>query len=92
MDGFESNEGVVVIAASNIPEALDAALTRPGRFDRIVAVPAPDVHGRKLILEHYLKGVTHAADIEVDTLARGTPGMTGADLYNVSGIDCLLLG
>ena len=77
MDGFESNEGVIVMAATNLPETLDAALKRPGRFDRMVAVPLPDVRGRKEILEHYIKDKPVAADVEPAALARQTGGMSG---------------
>eukprot|EP00793_Prasinoderma_coloniale_P002296 PRCOL_00002804-RA len=83
MDGFEASEGVIVMSATNIPESLDPALTRPGRFDRHVVVPNPDIKGRRQILEHYLKGKPVAADVEVEQLARGTPGFSGADLYNL---------
>jgi|TARA_B110000967_G_scaffold158110_1_gene163391 ATP-dependent metalloprotease len=66
MDGFEQNEGIIVIAATNIPEQLDPALTRPGRFDRLVHVPNPDVGGRREILKHYLKDKPLDADVEVE--------------------------
>ena len=77
MDGFESNEGVIVMAATNLPETLDAALKRPGRFDRMVAVPLPDVRGRKQILEYYIQGKPVAPDVQPAALARQTGGMSG---------------
>jgi cell division protease FtsH len=83
MDGFESNEGVIIIAATNRPDVLDPALLRPGRFDRQVVVPVPDVGGRRKILEIYVKRTKMAADIDLDILARGTPGFSGADLENL---------
>jgi len=83
MDGFEQNNGVIVIGATNFPEVLDAALQRPGRFDRHVVVPLPDVAGRKQILDHYGGKVPLDDDANLDVLARGTPGMSGADLANL---------
>ena len=83
MDGFESNDGVIVIAATNQPESLDSALTRPGRFDRHVHIPVPDVKGRRAILSHYLADKPLTADVDVDVLARGTSGMSGAELSNL---------
>ena len=84
MDGFESNEGVIVLAATNLPESLDSALTRPGRFDRHVTVPSPDVQGRREILELYLKDKpVDYETVSIDALARGTTGFSGADLYNL---------
>jgi cell division protease FtsH len=83
MDGFESNEGVIIVAATNRPDVLDPALLRPGRFDRQVVVPIPDVGGRQKILEIYGKKTKMAADIDYDILARGTPGFSGADLENL---------
>ncbi|KAF7976298.1 hypothetical protein HWV62_5812 [Athelia sp. TMB] len=83
MDGFLQSEGVIVIAATNFPEALDPALTRPGRFDRIVAVPLPDIRGRTQILKHYMKDVTTSPEADVTILARGTAGFSGADLQNM---------
>ncbi|KAJ3219429.1 hypothetical protein HDU67_001260 [Dinochytrium kinnereticum] len=83
LDGFSPNEGVIFIAATNTPEALDKALVRPGRFDRHVAVPLPDVQGRSKILEVHMKGVTVTPEVEVNTIARGTPGFSGADLANL---------
>ena len=83
MDGFESNEGVIIVAATNRPDVLDPALLRPGRFDRQVIVPIPDVGGREKILEIYGKKTKMAPQIDYDILARGTPGFTGADLENL---------
>ncbi len=83
MDGFESNEGVIIVAATNRPDVLDPALLRPGRFDRQVIVPIPDVGGRQKILEIYGKKTKMAAQVDYDVLARGTPGFTGADLENL---------
>ncbi|RDB21001.1 Mitochondrial inner membrane i-AAA protease supercomplex subunit YME1 [Hypsizygus marmoreus] len=83
MDGFQQNEGVIVIAATNFPESLDQALVRPGRFDRIIAVPLPDIRGRVQILQHHMKGVVTASDVDPKVLARGTPGFSGADLQNM---------
>ena len=83
MDGFEANEGIILIAATNRPDVLDPALLRPGRFDRQVVVPNPDVAGREKILRVHMKNVPLAADVEVKTLARGTPGFSGADLANL---------
>ncbi len=83
MDGFESNEGVIIVAATNRPDVLDPALLRPGRFDRQVVVPIPDVGGRTKILEIYGKKTKMVANVDYDVLARGTPGFTGADLENL---------
>jgi cell division protease FtsH len=83
MDGFESNEGIILIAATNRPDVLDPALLRPGRFDRQVVVPNPDVTGREKILRVHMRNVPLAADVDVKTLARGTPGFSGADLSNL---------
>ncbi|MDI1282616.1 MAG: cell division protease FtsH [Brevundimonas sp.] len=83
MDGFESNEGIILIAATNRPDVLDPALLRPGRFDRQVVVPNPDVGGREKILRVHMKDVPLAADVNVRTIARGTPGFSGADLANL---------
>ena len=83
MDGFESNEGIILIAATNRPDVLDPALLRPGRFDRQVVVPNPDVSGRERILRVHMKDVPLAADVNVKTIARGTPGFSGADLANL---------
>jgi cell division protease FtsH len=83
MDGFESNEGVILISATNRPDVLDPALLRPGRFDRQVVVPLPDIRGRQKILEVHMKRTPIAADVNVTTLAKGTPGFSGADLENL---------
>lgn len=83
MDGFESNEGVILIAATNRPDVLDPALLRPGRFDRQVVVPTPDLRGRRRILEVHTKRTPLAGDVDLDVLARGTPGFSGADLENL---------
>ncbi|WP_440996916.1 ATP-dependent zinc metalloprotease FtsH [Arhodomonas sp. SL1] len=83
MDGFEGNEGVIVIAATNRPDVLDPALLRPGRFDRQVVVPLPDVRGREQILKVHLSKVPVADDIDARVIARGTPGFSGADLANL---------
>ncbi len=83
MDGFEGNEGVIVIAATNRPDVLDPALLRPGRFDRQVVVPLPDVRGREQILRVHMKKVPIADDVKPDLIARGTPGFSGADLANL---------
>ncbi|MFP7755040.1 ATP-dependent zinc metalloprotease FtsH [Thermodesulfobacteriota bacterium B35] len=83
MDGFEANEGVIIIAATNRPDVLDPALLRPGRFDRQVVVPIPDIKGRELILEIYGKKTKLAEDVDMAVIARGTPGFSGADLENL---------
>jgi cell division protease FtsH len=83
MDGFESNEGVILIAATNRPDVLDPALLRPGRFDRQVVVPNPDVGGREKILKVHMRKVPLAPDVDARVLARGTPGFSGADLANL---------
>ena len=83
MDGFEGSEGVIVIAATNRPDVLDPALLRPGRFDRMVVVPLPDIRGREQILKVHMKKVPLADGVEASTLARGTPGFSGADLANL---------
>ncbi|WP_441240347.1 ATP-dependent zinc metalloprotease FtsH [Tardiphaga sp. 768_D3_N2_1] len=83
MDGFEANEGVILIAATNRPDVLDPALLRPGRFDRQVVVPNPDVVGREQILKVHVRKVPLAPDINLKTIARGTPGFSGADLMNL---------
>ena len=83
MDGFESNEGVILVAATNRPDVLDPALLRPGRFDRQVVVPTPDLRGRKRILEVHTKRTPLAEGVDLDVLARGTPGFSGADLENL---------
>lgn len=83
MDGFESNEGVIIMAATNRPDVLDPALLRPGRFDRRVIVPRPDVRGREEILRVHARLTKVAGDVDLSTIARGTPGFSGADLANV---------
>ncbi|MBT7276419.1 MAG: ATP-dependent zinc metalloprotease FtsH [Woeseiaceae bacterium] len=83
MDGFEGNEGVIVIAATNRPDVLDPALLRPGRFDRQVVVPLPDIRGREAILKVHMRKVPLADDVEPSIIARGTPGFSGADLANL---------
>jgi cell division protease FtsH len=83
MDGFEGNEGVIVIAATNRPDVLDPALLRPGRFDRQVVVPLPDVRGREQILKVHMRKIPAAEDVKASVLARGTPGFSGADLANL---------
>ena len=83
MDGFEGNEGVIVIAATNRPDVLDPALLRPGRFDRQVVVPLPDVRGREQILKVHMRKIPVAEDVKASVIARGTPGFSGADLANL---------
>ena len=83
MDGFEQNSGIIVIAATNFPDSLDSALVRPGRFDKHVDVPPPDIGGRKAILELYGSKIPLAEDVNLEQIARGTPGFSGAELYNL---------
>jgi cell division protease FtsH len=90
MDGFESNDGVILIAATNRPDVLDPALLRPGRFDRQIVVDAPDLRGREGILKVHLRNKPIADDVNVTALARGTPGMAGADLANLVNEGALL--
>jgi cell division protease FtsH len=90
MDGFESNEGVILIAATNRPDVLDPALLRPGRFDRQIVVDAPDVKGREGILKVHTRKIPLAADVDLQVIARGTPGMVGADLANMVNEAALL--
>jgi cell division protease FtsH len=90
MDGFESNEGVILLAATNRPDVLDPALLRPGRFDRQVVVDAPDVKGREGILRVHLRKVPISDDVNVRTIAKATPGMSGADLANLVNEGALL--
>ncbi|MET0183144.1 MAG: ATP-dependent zinc metalloprotease FtsH [Caulobacterales bacterium] len=90
MDGFEANEGIILIAATNRPDVLDPALLRPGRFDRQVVVPNPDVTGREKILKVHTKNVPVAQDVDLKTIARGTPGFSGADLANLVNEAALL--
>jgi cell division protease FtsH len=90
MDGFEANEGIIIIAATNRPDVLDPALLRPGRFDRQVVVPRPDIDGREKILAVHMKKVPLAPDVDPRTIARGTPGFSGADLANLVNEAALL--
>jgi len=90
MDGFESNDGVILIAATNRPDVLDPALLRPGRFDRQIVVDAPDVRGREGILRVHTRKIPLAADVRLDVLAKGTPGLAGADLANLVNEAALL--
>jgi cell division protease FtsH len=90
MDGFETNEGVILIAATNRPDVLDPALLRPGRFDRQVVVPRPDVRGREEILKVHSRRIPLGTDVELKVLARGTPGCSGADLANLVNEAALL--
>lgn len=90
MDGFESNDGVILIAATNRPDVLDPALLRPGRFDRQIVVDAPDLRGREGILKVHIRNKPVADDVSIETLARGTPGMAGADLANLVNEAALL--
>ncbi len=90
MDGFESNEGVILIAATNRPDVLDPALLRPGRFDRQVVVPNPDILGREQILKVHMRKVPLAPDVDARVIARGTPGFSGADLANLVNEAALL--
>jgi cell division protease FtsH len=90
MDGFESNEGVILIAATNRPDVLDPALLRPGRFDRHVVVPRPDIRGREGILQVHTRKVPLSTDVDIRVLARSTPGFTGADLENLVNEGALL--
>ncbi len=90
MDGFEANEGIIIIAATNRPDVLDPALLRPGRFDRQVVVPRPDIEGRVKILDVHMKKVPLAPDVDPRVIARGTPGFSGADLANLVNEAALL--
>ena len=90
MDGFEANEGVILIAATNRPDVLDPALLRPGRFDRQIVVPNPDIIGREKILKVHIRKVPLAPDVDLKTVARGTPGFSGADLMNLVNESALL--
>ena len=90
MDGFESNEGIILIAATNRPDVLDPALLRPGRFDRQVVVGNPDILGREAILKVHIKKITVGPDVKLRTIARGTPGFSGADLANLINESALL--
>ncbi len=90
MDGFEANEGIIIVAATNRPDVLDPALLRPGRFDRQVVVPRPDIEGREKILLVHTKKLPLAPDVDIRTIARGTPGFSGADLANLANEAALL--
>jgi cell division protease FtsH len=90
MDGFDTNEGVILIAATNRPDVLDPALIRPGRFDRQVVVPNPDIVGREAILKIHIKKISIGPDVKLRTIARGTPGFSGADLANLCNESALL--
>ncbi len=90
MDGFETNEGVILIAATNRPDVLDSALLRPGRFDRQVVVPNPDINGREKILKIHMRDIPLAHDVDPKVIARGTPGFSGADLANLCNEAALL--
>jgi cell division protease FtsH len=90
MDGFEANEGIIIIAATNRPDVLDPALLRPGRFDRQIVVPRPDIAGREKILQVHMKKVPLAPDVIAKVIARGTPGFSGADLANLVNEAALL--
>ncbi len=90
MDGFETNEGIILLAATNRPDVLDSALLRPGRFDRQVTVPNPDILGREKILKIHTRDIPTAADVDVRVIARGTPGFSGADLANLCNEAALL--
>lgn len=90
MDGFEANEGLIIVAATNRPDVLDPALLRPGRFDRQVVVDSPDVKGREAILQVHTKELPVASDVDLEVIARGTPGFTGADLANMVNEAALL--
>ncbi len=92
MDGFESNDGVILIAATNRPDVLDPALLRPGRFDRQVVIPRPDLNGRVGVLKVHIKKIKLAPNVDLEAIARGTPGMSGAELANLVNEAALLAG
>ena len=92
MDGFESNDGVILVAATNRPDVLDPALLRPGRFDRQVVIPRPDLHGRVGVLKVHTQKIKLAPNIDLDAIARGTPGLSGAELANLANEAALLAG
>ncbi len=90
MDGFDTQEGIILVAATNRPDVLDPALLRPGRFDRQVVVPNPDIMGREAVLKVHIKKISVAPDVDIRTIARGTPGFSGADLANIVNESALL--
>jgi cell division protease FtsH len=90
MDGFDANEGIIIVAATNRPDVLDPALLRPGRFDRQIVVGRPDIEGREKILQVHMKKVPLAPDVDARVIARGTPGFSGADLANLVNEAALL--
>jgi cell division protease FtsH len=92
MDGFESNEGVILVAATNRPDVLDPALLRPGRFDRMVVLPRPDLNGRIGVLKVHTKKIKLAPHVDIESIARGTPGLSGAELANLVNEAALLAG
>ena len=90
MDGFDANEGVIIIAATNRPDVLDPALLRPGRFDRQITVSLPDITGREAILNVHIRNLPTAPDVDTRVVARGTPGFSGAELANIANEAALL--
>ena len=90
MDGFDANEGVIIVAATHRPDVLDPALLRPGRFDRQVQVPNPDIRGREKILSGHARKTPLGPDVDLRVIARGCPGFSGADLANLVNEACLL--
>ena len=91
MDGFADNSGIIILAATNRVEMLDQALTRPGRFDRKVSVGLPDVNGRQQILKIHTRNVPVAADLDLELIAKTTPGFSGADLANLLNVEFLYI-